>query len=68
MGCRDRICPEVRGFDPHELACHLRESADRVFGISPLRKLWRIVTGYYDCPCEGALPCPRFKDITETEL
>lgn len=53
-------CPKAWGFDPLELSCGVREEASDHPG--PFRRLWRTLTGYYDCPCGGRLPCDRFNE------
>ena len=57
MECK--ICPAARGFIPQELTCQVRVTRDSRTGVGFWRRLWRILTGYYDCPMEGRLPCPR---------
>lgn len=58
-------CPYAFGFIPQELICRLRIGLDGRPGVSWWRRLWRMFTGYYDCPCEGLLPCDRFRDATD---
>lgn len=55
-----KACPYAFGFIPQELDCRMRRELDRRRGMSWWRRLWRSFTGYYDCPCEGLLPCGRF--------
>lgn len=62
------ICPEARGFIPQELTCQVRVSWDRRAGVGFWKRLWRSLTGYYDCPNEGLLPCSRFRDTTNEAL
>ena len=62
MNDRD-ICPYARGFIPQELTCGLREDRDRR-NVSWWRRLGRTFTGYYDCPCEGFLPCGIYDEET----
>ena len=58
-------CPYAFGFIPQELECRLRSGCDRKSGVGWWRRLWRSFTGYYDCPCEGLLPCDRWEDVTD---
>ena len=62
------VCPEARGFVPEELTCWARLSRDRHAGVGWFRRLWRTLTGYYGCPYEGRLPCPRSRDVTDEAL
>jgi len=43
-------------------------SWDRRAGVGFWKRLWRSLTGYYDCPNEGLLPCSRFRDVTNEAL
>lgn len=58
-----KACPYAFGFIPQELDCRLRRRLDERLGVGRWRRLWRSFTGYYDCPCEGLLPCERLRDI-----
>ena len=62
------ICPEARGFIPQELTCWARVSWDRLAGVGFWKRLWRSLSGYYNCPNEGLLPCSRFRDIANEAL
>lgn len=59
-------CPEAHGFIPQELTCRVRIMADVLAGVKWWRKLWRAFIGYYDCPCEGRLPCGRLSGASPT--
>ena len=52
------MCPKVWWVDSETSTCGVREDASDHPG--PGRQLWRILTGYYDCPRKGKLPCTRF--------
>lgn len=62
------ICPDAKGWIPQELTCQALVSWDRHAGVGFWRRLWRSLTGYYNCPSEGLLPCSKFRDITDETL
>lgn len=57
----EHICPYAYGFIPQELSCRLRIDFDSTH-ISWWRRFWRTLTGYYDCPNEGCLPCKIYEE------
>ena len=58
-------CPYAFGFIPQESECRLRRDRDLASGVAWWRRLWRRLTGYYDCPFEGSdVSCARRREHT----
>lgn len=53
-------CPKVWLIGSETPTCGVREDASDHPG--PFRQLWRALTGYYECPNDGRLPCNRFNE------
>lgn len=54
------VCPLAKGFVPDELICSFKQGADHHRGC--LTQWWRLLTGRYDCPFDGLLPCSHYNE------